>query len=162
MLDNEGGEGRPTMPCTSSYAKESGYPMKRTASHHSGDYGWAMKQALRPAPCGLRWRWCHGPGCEATEWLRPARESDEGRCAQPVWFIVLLVQMQELPPGYNDSAIDKILKAAQSALSAFSLVALPCESILIVYPTRLGSNSLGSRRWCRDGQWRRAAPMTSG
>jgi hypothetical protein len=40
--------------------------------------------------------------------------------------------MQELPPGYNDSAIDKILKAAQSELSAFSLVALPCESILIV------------------------------
>ena len=73
-----------------------------------------------------------------------------------------LVQMQELPPGYNDSAIDKILKAAQSELSAFSLVALPCESVLMVYPTRLGSNSLGSRRWRRDGQWRRAAPMTSG
>ena len=66
-------------------------------------------------------------------------ESDEGRCAQPVWFIVvLLVQMQELPPGYNDSAIDKILKAAQSELSAFSLAALPCESILIAYPTRPG------------------------
>jgi hypothetical protein len=41
-------------------------------------------------------------------------------------FIVLLVQMQELPPGYNDSAIDKILKAAQSEPSVFSLVALPC------------------------------------
>lgn len=62
---NEGGEGRPTMPNTSDYTKESGYPMKRTASHHSGDYGWAVKQ------------------------------------------------IQELPPGYNDTAIDKILKAAQ-------------------------------------------------
>lgn len=59
------------------------------------------------------------------------KEGARGR----VGSIVLLVQMQELPPGYNDSAIDKILKAAQSELSAFSLVALPCESILIVYPT---------------------------
>ncbi len=45
MLGDEGGEGRPTMPNTSNYTKESGYPMKRTASHHSGDYGWAVKQA---------------------------------------------------------------------------------------------------------------------